>query len=85
MFDHNRKRSPIHPDLPYMSINEYGMMKRDIRTGRLTIFRLGICQHCDKDVVKGKKFCSLKCFNSYNGLPTVERLRKILKRKRCLK
>jgi len=85
MFDHNRKKPPIRPDLPYMLVNEYGMMKRDIKTSRLTIFRLGICQHCGEDVIKGKKFCSLKCFNGYNELLIVERLRKILKRKRCSK
>lgn len=85
MFNYNRKKPPICQDLPYMSIDKWGMMKRDIIGGRLTIFRLGVCRYCGEDVLKEKKFCSLKCFNNYNELPTVERLRKILKRKRYSK
>lgn len=30
-------------------------------SGKLTFFRVGFCEVCEKEVIKGKKYCSIKC------------------------
>lgn len=66
----------------YMTVHEFNTMNQMIDSGKLSVFRLSICQNCGTEVIRRKKFCSKKCYEKYNNLSEIERLKKILTSKR---
>lgn len=69
----------------YMTVHEFETMNQMIDSGRLSVFRLSICKFCKTEVVRRKEFCSKKCYEKYNKLTEIERLKKILTSKRSRK
>jgi len=51
-------------DEPYCSPAEYRAFQSLERSGRVSIFRIAICENgdCKKQIPKGKEYCSFKCY-----------------------
>ena len=53
----------FNPDIPYMTRAEMAHFKRLRAGGSITFFRTGTCQHCAAEVLKGKRYCSERCYH----------------------
>jgi len=54
--------SKFRPDLEYMTTNEMITFKDMVESGYISIFRMAKCDECGESILKGKKFCSTKCW-----------------------
>lgn len=65
----------VRPDLPYMTGPEARLFAEQVVQGRVSFFRIAVCQGrrkvdggqyvvCGKDIYKTKEYCCLECYNS---------------------
>ena len=50
------------PELPYMTAGEAATFKTLRDSGVVTWFRTAICEGCESEVPKNKRFCGRKCY-----------------------
>jgi hypothetical protein len=55
------------PELEYQTKAERDTFAALRRSGRLSFFRVGMCEICGNEVIKGKKFCSAECYRKRKG------------------
>lgn len=60
----------FRPDLPYMTATETALFKKMRAGGQLSFFRSGACELCGEEVLKGKRWCSKKCWETARPEPT---------------
>lgn len=60
----NKKRiinKQFNMDLDYMTKSESIIFESLLNSGHVTFFNSDACKTCGKDIVKGKKYCSIAC------------------------
>lgn len=53
------------PEIPYLTAGEQGMFKKLVEAQAISSFRMSPCEVCEKDVPKGKRFCSKQCYEKW--------------------
>jgi hypothetical protein len=64
----------------FMSKFECQLMDKEIKAGRLTVFRLDWCLLCKKEIIKGKRFCSIECKIKHDQISSEEKYKLLLKK-----
>lgn len=64
----------FNADKVYMSNAEVLEFKRLRHAGQLSFFRVGACKVCKADLLKGKTYCSQRCFMDHSIEATCNKL-----------
>jgi hypothetical protein len=56
-----KNRKTFKPELNYMTPAEMKIFQNMVISGEITFFKMSRCVTCGKDIVNGKKYCSIGC------------------------
>lgn len=54
-------KKQFNMDLEHMTKSESMIFENLLQAGHVTFFNTDACKTCGKDIVKGKKYCSIAC------------------------
>ncbi len=54
----------FNSDLIYMTKIERATFDKLLESRVVSIFRISVCKNCKRDILKGKEYCSIECYNA---------------------